>query len=44
MEEGKGYEWLKQGYEGKPPSTAPLDWGIPGNLTDEQYNVFVSRL
>lgn len=37
-EETKSYEWLKKGDKG---SDDPLDWGTPGNLTDEEYDVFI---
>lgn len=35
------YDWMKQGFDGKTPSTDPLDWGYPGELTEDQLKAFI---
>jgi len=32
---------LKKTHDGGKGSDDPLDWGIPGNLTDEEFDVFI---
>lgn len=39
-EEATSYDWLKKTHDGGKGSDDPLDWGIPGNLTDAEFDVF----
>mmetsp|Transcript_36050 Transcript_36050/g.44097 ORF Transcript_36050/g.44097 Transcript_36050/m.44097 type:complete len:411 (+) Transcript_36050:166-1398(+) len=41
MSEPEGYDWLKKTHGGKKGSDDPLDWGVPGNFSDEEYDVFI---
>lgn len=42
MSEAKeGYDWLKKTHDGGKGSDDPLDWGIPGNLSDEEFDTFI---
>lgn len=40
----RGFSVRKMGHHGgKKPSTDPMDWGMPGHLTEDEVAIFVSE-